>query len=163
MTFEGYKEIITNGERVDWYGVTVPRDLITMRVRVMSQTIEDSLNKLESDIEELRKGSKERVSKQGYIDVLLNNIRNLPYTNNGKIDDFYMLKRKRIEKEIEENKPKVKPKTTRTRKPKETVKKPEPEKVLDEEPKVDIPKKEEKPEVVIKSRRGKKNSLIFGK
>lgn len=163
MTFEEYKDIITNGERVDWYGVTVPSDLITMRVRVMSQSIEDSLNKLESDIEELKKGSKERITKQGYMDVLLNNIRNLPYTNNGKIDDFYMEKRKSIEKEIEENKPKVKPKVTRTRKPKEVVKTPEPEKVLIEESKPNVEEKVVTSEVVVKSRRGKKNNLIFGK
>ena len=157
MTFDEYKEIIKNDERIDWYGKMVPEKLVNGRVRQMANMIVDSISKTEMEIDELRKGTKERIKKQEYIDKVWENVRNLPFTQNGLINDVYMVKYKKILEELEkENKGKTKPKTTKPRTKKvtqktETPKKVEKTEVTSEEPKV------------VSKRRGKNSKLIFGK
>ena len=102
MTFEEYKEVIKNGERVEWYGIEVPSALITNRVRALADMVINSLNHLDVEISDLRKGTKELTKKQVYYDAVYRNVQNLPYKMNGLIDDFYMAKRYQIEAEIEE-------------------------------------------------------------
>ena len=160
MTFEEYRDVIRNGERIDWHGIMVPEVLITGRVRSIANMIMESLTKYEMEISELRKGTKEREKKQNYYDKLFQNVRNLPYNSNGLINDVYMVKYKRIMAEIEEeNKEKTKPKTRRTRKPKAS---PTTKPKVDTSTKKVEEKKEEPTETpVVKGRRGR-NKLIFG-
>ena len=155
MTFEEYREVIMNGERVDWHGEMVPEILITGRVRFISDMVIESLAKLENEISDLRKGCKERESKERYLSILWTNIKHLPYSSNGLISDCYMIKYKRIVSEMEEmESKKPKPKTQKTRKPKIST---------TTKPKEDTSKvKEETTTPVVKGRRGKNNNLIFG-
>lgn len=154
MTFEEYKEEILNGEKMEWYGTMVPSKLVTNRVTTIANMVVESISKMEGDLSDMRNGSKEKASKQGYVDGLWLNVRHLPYTSNGLISDSYMTKYKRITEEAE----KTKPKTQKTRKPKVTP---------TTKPKVDTSKvegkKEEPTTPVVKGRRGKNNNLIFGK
>ena len=159
MTFDEYRDIIRNGEKTDWYGEQVPMDLINNNVITITNMIIDSLAEIEMDINELKKGSKERLAKQNYHDKVMDNVRKLPYSQNGMINDCYLFKYKRIIKEIEEEeleKVKNKKKTRKKRVVKPKVNKEEKPKLEDKEE-----VKEDKPKV--RSRRGKSNSLIFGK
>lgn len=145
MTFEEYKEEILNGEKIEWYGTMVPRKLVTNIVIAITNSVLDSLNKDEAKLCDMRNGTKERISKQNYLDNELLNIRHLPYTNNGLISDCYMIKYKRIIEEAKKETNKTKPKTLK--------------------PMVDtskVEKEEEKPKTTVKGRRGKNNNLIFG-
>jgi outer membrane biosynthesis protein TonB len=158
MTFEEYKDVILNGERVEWYGELVPKKLLTPRVHAIANMIVESLNKMESELDGIHGNSKEKASKQRYINDRWHHIKTLPYHSNGLIHDAYMAKYKRIIEEDEKNKEKTKPKKRRTRKPKV------------EDKKVTTPKKVEKKEttpekenVVVKGRKTKNSKLIFGK
>lgn len=142
MEYEKYRDILMNGERIDWYGEMVPFDLITYKVRLMADSILEGISKVESDISELRGGDIKK-RKQDYVDKLKQNIRNLPYTENF---DVYMMKRREIEAEMEKLK-KQKPKKTRSKK--ETT--PKVEKKTEDEPKV------------TSNRKTKNSNLIFGK
>lgn len=155
MTFEEYKEEILNGEKMEWYDTMVPRKLVTSRVSAIANMIVESLSKMEGELSDMRKGSKEQIKKQNYIDSAWLNIRHLPYTSNGLINDVYMKKYKQIIEEAETKK--TKPKVRKTRKPKvSTTTKPK-----DDTSKVGD-KKIEEPTPVVKGRRGRKNNLIFG-
>jgi hypothetical protein len=155
MTFEEYKDVILNGEKIEWYGTMVPQKLVTSRVYAITNMIVESISKMEGELSDMRKGSKEQISRQNYIDGTWLNIRHLPYTSNGLISDCYMKKYKRI---IEESKKenKTKPKVRKTRKPKvSTTTKPK-------DTSKGEGKKTEEPTPVVKGRRGKNNNLIFG-
>ena len=58
-----YIEIIKNGERVDWYGIEVPKDLLTNLVVVWSTGLKKEIDKLESSLSELKGVSLERRKK----------------------------------------------------------------------------------------------------
>jgi hypothetical protein len=154
MTFEEYKDVILNGEKIEWYGTMVPQKLVTSRVYAITNMIVESISKMEGELSDMRKGSKEQISRQNYIDGTWLNIRHLPYTSNGLISDCYMKKYKRI---IEESKKenKTKPKVRKTRKPKVSTTKPK-------DTSKGEGKKTEEPTPVVKGRRGKNNNLIFG-
>ena len=158
MTFDEYKEEILNGEKVEWYETMVPRKLVTTRVSTIASMIVDSLSKMEGELSDIRKGSKEYIKKKNYIDSVWLNIKHLPYTSNGLISDCYMKKYKRIIEESEKETKKTKPKVRKTRKPKVNT---------TTKPKKDTSKvgenKEEPTTPVVKRRRGKNNDLIFGK
>jgi hypothetical protein len=145
MTFEEYKEVILNGEKMEWYEIMVPRKLVTNRVFTIANMIVGSISKMESELSDMRKGSKEQIDRQSYIDGIWLNIIHLPYTSNGLINDIYMKKYKQI---IEEDK-KTKPKVRKTRKLKDDMSNVQ-------------EKKTEEPTPVVKGRRGKNNNLIFG-
>jgi hypothetical protein len=114
MTNEKYEKIIREGKRVDWYGEMVPEDLLTPKVNSWCSMVVEEINKLEGTLDQVRGKDKEK--RQHYINNLWNNVRHAPYTLN---HDFYMLKRKRIEADMEEKeKPK---KTTRKRRKKTTT------------------------------------------
>jgi hypothetical protein len=154
MTFEEYKEEIMNGEKMEWYGTMVPRKLVTSRVSTIANMIVENLSKMEGELSDMRKGSKEQLKRQNYVDNSWLNVRHLPYTTNGLISDVYMKKYKRIIEEVEEKEKKTKPKKRKTRKPKynPTTK-----------PKKDMSNKVgDEPTPVVKGRRGKNNNLIFG-
>jgi outer membrane biosynthesis protein TonB len=171
MTFEEYREEIRNGEREEWYGELVPRKLITARVRAIATMVEESLNKMEMELDEIHGNSKQKESKKRYIDQRWDHIKTLPYHSNGLINDVYMVKYKKIIAEIEkeeESKKKTKPKTRKPRTKKADTK-PKVEKPtsvkntqVETKPKEES-KKEEPTTTVVKSRRGRNSKLIFGK
>jgi hypothetical protein len=158
MEFDRYKEIIKNDERVDWYGEMVPETLITTSVRTLAVSIAEGIIDLEGELTDYKKGSKEWISKENYLLGLKKNLQHLPYTSNGLINDVYMVKYRRIIKEIEKESPKKKPKTLKTRKPNDNTT-PKPNDVT---PTVEC-EKEPTETPVVKSRRGKNYNLIFGK
>ena len=156
MTFDEYREEIINGNKVEWYETMVPEKLITRRVMAIADMMMEGITKLEGEITDHKKGSKERGGKERYLGSQLHTIRHLPFNNNGLIDDFYLVKYRKITDELEKEKPKeTKPKRRTTRKPPVVD-----DEVVEEEPKVET---EEKPKPVTKSRRGKNHDLIFGK
>jgi len=110
-----YIEIIKNGERVDWYGIEVPKDLLTKLVVTWSAGLKKEIDKLESSLSDLRGVSLDR--RKSYIDGLLTNLQNAPYSLNG---DVYLKKKRRIEMEIEQEKTKKKKKKVRKTKKKTT-------------------------------------------
>ena len=136
MDYEKYRDIIMNGERVEWYGQMVPKDLITESVKYSADMMIGGIRKMEREIDDSRGEKKE--SKKRYLESLWNNLRNLPYTDN---HDVYMKKRKRIEAEMEELE-KKKPKPRKPRKKKTVDTKPTEKKVV--------------------KRRTKNSKLIFG-
>jgi len=110
-----YIEIIKKGERVEWYGVEVPKDLLTNLVIVWSTGLKEEIDKLESTLTELRGVSLDK--RKHYIKGLMINLQNAPYSLN---DDVYLKKKKAIELEIEEEKVKNTKKQVRKRKTKTT-------------------------------------------
>lgn len=106
MDNDKYEEIVKKGERTSWYGVEVPKDLITASVTFWSDRLKMEIDKLESEKNEL-KGS-ELEKRNGYLKSLYYNLQNAPYSLNG---DFYLKKKKRFEKELEEESKKEKNKT----------------------------------------------------
>jgi hypothetical protein len=102
MEYAKYEKILKKGEKVDWYGVEVPEELLTSSVRFASENLSHELDKLESSLDELKGSDLEK--RKSYIKVLLRNLQNLPYVLNG---DFYLKKKKSIESEIEDTDKKV--------------------------------------------------------
>lgn len=112
MDNEKYEKILRQGERIEWYGVEVPVELLTATVKLAASNISEEIDKLESTIDGLVGTSLDK--RKRYIRSLKKNLQDLPYSLNG---DFYLKKKERIESEIENTK-----KTT-TRKRKKTTKK----------------------------------------
>ena len=107
-----YIEIIKNGERVDWYGIEVPKDLLTKLVVTWSSGLKKEIDKLEYSLSDLRGSSLEK--RKGYIEGLVFNLQNAPYSLNG---DAFLKKKECVELEIEQEKTnKKKKKTTKTNK-----------------------------------------------
>lgn len=107
-----YEKILREGEKRDWYGVEVPKDLISNSISMAGENLSHELDKLESTLDELKGTSRDK--RAAYIEVVRINLRSLPYRLNG---DFYLIKKKRIEAEIlelEKNKKKTK-KTTKSK------------------------------------------------
>jgi|LakMenEpi03Aug12_release.lakeMendotaPanAssembly.Ray.scaffolds.fasta_scaffold20420_7 hypothetical protein len=102
MEYAKYEKILKKGEKVDWYGVEVPEELLTSSVRFASENLSHELDKLESSLDELKGSDLEK--RKSYIKVLLRNLQNLPYVLNG---DFYLKKKKSIESEIEDTDKKI--------------------------------------------------------
>ena len=154
MTFDEYKEEILNGEKMEWYGTMVPRKLVTNRVSTIANMIVESISKMEGELSDMRKGSKEQIKRQNYVDSIWLNIKHLPYTSNGLINDVYMKIRKQIIEEAEKEGKKTKPKVRKTRKPKvSTTTKPKDDTAKGKG------KKTEEPTPVVKGRRGKNNYM----
>lgn len=109
-----YEKLVRSGERVEWYGTEVPEGLITNFVKVWSSSLKSEIDKLESTLSDLRGTSLDK--RKSYINSLMSNLQNAPYSLNG---DAYLIKKKRIESEIEEENKKKKPvrkrKTTKTK------------------------------------------------
>jgi len=105
-----YEKLIKEGERTEWYGETVPKDLLTNKVLFASHNLHKEIDILKSKLTESRGGGHEKLL--GYIEVLENNLKNLPYSLNG---DCYLKKKKNIENEMEEGE-KKKGKTTKKKK-----------------------------------------------
>ena len=105
MDFVSYEKIIKKGEKTEWYGVEVPKDLITTGVNIVAENLNDEINKLESTLDQLRGVSLEK--RKSYIKTLRNNLQNCPYRLNG---DFYLIKKNRIEEDL-----KTKTKTKKTK------------------------------------------------
>ncbi len=113
-----YANIIKNGKKVDWYGIEVPKDLLTNLVVVWSDGLKKEIDKLESSLSELKGVSLEK--RKSYIDGLMVNLQNAPYSLNG---DVYLKKKISIELDIEKEKPKKKRKKTRKKEKTKTTKK----------------------------------------
>ena len=112
MDNEIYREIVKKGERIDWYGTMVPKDLITNLVSLWSSGLKIEIDKLEADLSNLKGVSLDK--RKAYIKGLVSNLQNAPYSLNG---DVYLKKKKQIELELEEEKGKKKKvKTTITKK-----------------------------------------------
>lgn len=92
-----YEKIIKEGERTEWYGEQVPRELITNSVITWCETLLHQIDVLESGLEDLRGPEKEK--RKNTIKLLLNNIKKAPYSLNG---DFYLIKKKKYENEIKQ-------------------------------------------------------------
>lgn len=107
-----YEDLIRNGEKIDWYGIEVPEGLITNHVKFWSGGLKGEIDKLEATLSDLRGTSLDKRKK--YINSLVLNLQNAPYSLNG---DFYLIKKKRIESQIEEENKKKKP-VRKTTKPK---------------------------------------------
>ena len=105
-----YEDILKNGERVDWYGVQVPKDLLTKLVITWSSNLKKEIDELESTLIDLKGISLDK--RKGYIKGLMTNLQNAPYTLN---NDVYLKKKNKIESEIEEKKQKNKKKKTTTK------------------------------------------------
>lgn len=105
-----YEKILREGERTEWYGVSVPKDLLTNKVLFASQNLHKEIDTLKSKLTDLRGTGYDKL--MGYIEAVENNLKNLPYSLNG---DCYLKKKKRIEEQNrkEENK---KQKTTKKKK-----------------------------------------------
>jgi hypothetical protein len=99
-----YEKILKKGDRIDWYGTQVPKDLITQSVVMWAETLSSEIHLLEGELSDLR--GTELDKRKGYLAALYNNLRNAPYAING---DFYLIKKKRIELEIEEEEKSSKP------------------------------------------------------
>jgi len=139
MKTSKYEEILKTGERTEWHGIEVPKDLLTNSVIIWSEGLKQEIDKLESSLSDL-KGS-ELEKRKGYLKALYNNLLNAPYKLNG---DIYLMKKDRVEKEIEElNKDK---------------------KVIKEKKKITKTTKEKEVKVIKeKVTRTKNSDLIFGK
>lgn len=121
MDYESYKKIIRDGERVNWHGIMVPVELINDRVIQQETMMVSGLSDLESDLSESKRGTPTWTKINKYIEIVKENIRRIPYTQNGLINDCYMVKYNRILKEIEGEKTvEPKPKKSKTRKKRET-------------------------------------------
>lgn len=105
-----YEELIRNGERVDWYGVEVPKGLLSNLVTTWSSNLKKEIDELESTLIDLKGTSLDK--RKGYIKGLMTNLQNAPYTLN---NDVYLKKKNKIESEIEEKKQKNKKKKTTTK------------------------------------------------
>ena len=117
MDNEIYREIVKKGERIDWYGVMVPKDLITNLVSLWSSGLKIEIDKLEADLSDLKGVSLDK--RKAYIKGLISNLQNAPYSLNG---DVYLKKKKQIELELEEEKTeKVKKKVVKKKKVKTTI------------------------------------------
>ena len=92
-----YEELIRNGERVDWYGVEVPKGLLSNLVTTWSSNLKKEIDELESTLIDLKGTSLDK--RKGYIKGLMVNLQNAPYTLN---NDVYLKKKNKIESEIEE-------------------------------------------------------------
>ena len=99
-----YENLIRNGERIDWYGIEVPEDLITNHVKFWSSGLKEEIDKLKATLSDLRGTSLDKRKK--YINILMLNLQNAPYSLNG---DVYLIKKKRIESQIEIENKKKKP------------------------------------------------------
>lgn len=113
MNNDKYEKILREGEKTDWYGVDVPLELVTATVRLVASNISEEIDKLEASLDELRGTDLDK--RKRYIKSLKKNLQNIPYTLNG---DFYLIKKKRYELELEE-----KNKTTKTTRKKRTTRK----------------------------------------
>lgn len=91
-----YKEIIKNGERVEWYGIKVPKELLSNLVITWATSLKKEIDSLESTLLDLNGSSLEK--RKGYIKGLISNIQNAPYSLN---DDVYLKKKDEIELEME--------------------------------------------------------------
>ncbi len=118
MDNKEYRRIIEKGERVDWYGVEVPKDLITNLVSVWSSNLKSEIDKLESGLSDLSGVSLDR--RKAYIKGLTYNLHNAPYSLNG---DVYLKKKKKIEAEIEEKNKKSEKKVVKKNRSKTTINK----------------------------------------
>jgi hypothetical protein len=108
MSVLNYEEIILKGERVDWYGTQVPKDLITNKVLLASETLSHEIHLLEGELSDLR--GKERETREVTINLLKKNLQNMPFVFN---NDVYLLKKNRLEEQILK---KVEKTTTKKRK-----------------------------------------------
>ena len=113
MNNDKYEKILREGEKTDWYGVDVPLELVTATVRLVASNISEEIDKLEASLDGLRGTDLDK--RKRYIKSLKKNLQNIPYTLNG---DFYLIKKKRYELELEE-----KNKTTKTTRKKRTTRK----------------------------------------
>lgn len=111
---ENYEKLIREGERIDWYGKEVPKDLITSGVKTWCEMVKEGLDKLESEKGRLIGKSKE--THEAYVNNIWDNIRSAPYRFNG---DFYLIKKNRIEADMVKERPK--PKTTSKKRVKKTT------------------------------------------
>jgi hypothetical protein len=98
-----YEKILKEGERVDWYGELVPKELINGKVIVWSDRLKSEIDKLEGELSDLKGTELEK--RKGYLKALYKNLKDSPYSLNG---DFYLIKKKRIDLEMEEESKKVK-------------------------------------------------------
>jgi hypothetical protein len=105
-----YEDLIKNGERVDWYGVEVPRGLLTNLVTTWSSNLKREIDDLEASLSDLKGVSFDK--RKAYIEGLMTNLQNAPYTLN---NDVYLKKKRKIESEIEVKQQKKKKKKTTTR------------------------------------------------
>jgi hypothetical protein len=99
ITNTKYEDLIKNGKRVDWYGVKVPRELITNLVIIWSDNLKKEIDDLESTLIDLKSTSLDK--RKGYIKGLMSNLQNAPYTLN---NDVYLSKKKKIESEMAKEK-----------------------------------------------------------
>ena len=118
MDREKYTKILKAGERVDWHGANVPNELITSSVRLWADALSHEIDKIESELDDLKGVSLDK--RKAYLQSLKNNLKDCPYTLNG---DFYLIKKRAIEKEMAEDKKVEKPKKTKEKVVKETTKK----------------------------------------
>lgn len=88
MLYSEYEKILLKGKKVEWYDTQVPEKLLTEQVRIIANQIVEQINKYEGVDSKLKKD---------YICNLWGNVRNLPYIMNG---DFYLIKKKEIEKNV---------------------------------------------------------------
>jgi hypothetical protein len=108
MTVFNYEEIILRGERVDWYGIEVPKDLLTNKVLLAAETLSHEIHLLEGELSDLR--GKERETREVTIKLLKKNLQNMPFVFNG---DVYLVKKNRLEEQLQK---KVEKTTTKKRK-----------------------------------------------
>lgn len=95
MLYSEYEKILLKCKKTDWYDTEVPEKLITEQVKTIANQIVEQINKYEGVDSTLKKD---------YICNLWSNVRNLPYTMNG---DFYLIKKKEIEKNLKPNRKNV--------------------------------------------------------
>lgn len=92
MLFEDYEKILTKGKRVEWHGISVPKDLLTPTVQAVAQNIIETINKFESI-------AVDKDNKKQYICTLWDNLKNLPYKLN---NDFFLIKKNKIEENLKQ-------------------------------------------------------------
>lgn len=108
MTVFNYEEIILKGERVDWHGIEVPKELLTNKVLLAAETLSHEIHLLEGELSDLR--GKERETREVTVKLLKNNLQNMPFVFNG---DVYLVKKNRLEEQLQK---KVEKTTTKKRK-----------------------------------------------
>jgi len=113
-----YEKIIKEGERVDWYEESVPKELINVKVNMWCEPLLHQIHILEGELSDLRGTEKDK--RENTIKNLWNKIKTAPYTING---DVYLIKKRQFESEMAVVEPKkekrVKKTTEKTTKTKE--------------------------------------------
>lgn len=103
MDSSRYEEILRKGDKTEWYGIEVHKDLVTNSINLIAENLINEINKLNSSLGDLKGVALEK--RKSYLNSLNNTLQMLPYKLNG---DFYLIKKRGIEEELKVKKKVIK-------------------------------------------------------